>query len=248
MNPVIEQVQQQLNLYLQIEAPLSAQGETLHELRVAARQLLSLFPKEEFQRQLFKRIIQASNKIRDLDVLLLDILPKIAKEFTPQTREDLEQNLLAARALLDDEFKSFLQLDVLPELIGMNPQQMLRAQTAMAEGVEPLEQIEKHFRQLRKRLLLVDLEEEQIHKIRLKVKRLRYQMAHHYPQEPLLDTLTFVQHQLGHFHDYAQARKLIQRYASSLDTKTRTGLKKHLQSRQDAVLKKVRNTLKKETT
>ncbi|QKI89805.1 CHAD domain-containing protein [Thiomicrorhabdus xiamenensis] len=235
----------QLVVYLELENVLQEQEKTLHELRVSARKLVSLLPKDDYHREFFKRVIQASNKIRDLDVLMLQVVPGFPKDMR-DAGDQLRKELLGIRNQLDDDFKNFLQLDILPELCNLRANFTREKDSlAVSEGVEELEQIEKQFRQIRKRLLLVDLEEKQVHKIRLKVKRLRYQVAHHYRNKnKLLAELKFLQEQLGKFHDFSQAGNLIRKYAVDLDPEFLKQLRKHLQSKQNAILKKVRKSLK----
>ncbi|MBO1923026.1 CHAD domain-containing protein [Thiomicrorhabdus sp. 6S3-12] len=235
----------QLVVYLELDNALQEQEKALHELRVSARKLVSLLPKDDYHRAFFKRVIQASNKIRDLDVLMLQVVPGFPKEIRA-AGDQLKSELLEVRNQLDDDFKNFLQLDILPELRNLRANFTREKDSlAVSAGVEDLEQIEKQFRQIRKRLLLVDLEETQVHKIRLKVKRLRYQVAHHYRNKnKLLAELKFLQEQLGKFHDFSQAGNLIRKYAADLKPEFLKQLRKHLQSKQNAILKKVRKSLK----
>ncbi|MBO1926375.1 CHAD domain-containing protein [Thiomicrorhabdus sp. 6S2-11] len=232
--------------YLQSPPKLKSQAKSLHKLRQTARQIVSLLPEDGYSQQRVKRVIQASNKIRDLDVLLLELLPGFPEEYAEIVAEIKEQ-LLDVRWRLDDDFKNDLQMEMVPEIEScIGDDQVMSHMFAPTAGEalhDRLKDIKARFKKIKKQLGLLDNDSGQIHKQRLKVKRIRYQVEHYFPeQQSLLDQLKYLQKQLGEFHDYAQAEKMIGKY-TELDATQRGVVKAYLLSQQQQILSKVRKKL-----
>lgn len=243
--PVVR-VLERIELYLQLPPKLKPQAKGLHRLRQASRELLSLLPVEDYPQQRIKRVIQASNKIRDLDVLLLEVLPSFPQELESAI-EPVKEQLVEVRWEWDDTFKNDLQLEMLPEIESCIEEYAETLQsvhpTASEQQHQQLKEIEKQFKKVKKRLSLLELENKQIHKLRLKIKRMRYQVAHFFPeQDELFEALKYLQKQLGEFHDYDQAQKMIAKY-TDMQADDLEPITKHLSARQNKILSKVRKKL-----
>ncbi|WP_173270725.1 CHAD domain-containing protein [Thiosulfatimonas sediminis] len=239
------------NAYLQLPPKLKAQAKGLHKLRQTTRHLLSLLPIEGYAQARIKKVIQASNKIRDLDVLLWDVLPHLPDELRVLEAQ-VQPRLIAIRCGMDDEFKNDLQLELLPEITSclVAYPHVLQAEFSLVSQLKrpQISDLEKQFQKAKKQLVLLDIENTQVHKLRLKIKRIRYQVGHFFPEQTeFLMRLRSLQDQLGEFHDYDQADKMMCKY-SDLDELMLVKVRKFLAARQQNILAQVRRKLAAEKT
>lgn len=247
-NLAIKNLIKLIDQYLQLPPKLKRQAKGLHKMRQAAREILSLLPEEDYPQQRIKRVIQASNKIRDLDVLILELLPRLPEEFTA-TADLIKEQLLDVRWNLDDDFKNDLQLEMVPEIESCKDEYAHAMHQAQPKSIEhhqeKLKELKKQFKKVQKHLSLVDLENKQIHKLRLKIKRMRYQVAHLFAdQHELLAKLKYLQQQLGEFHDYDQAQKMMAKY-TDIDAQIMEPVFKYLRAEQQKILSRVRKKITK---
>lgn len=109
-----------------------------------------------------------------------------------------------------------------------------------------LSEIEKRLKAQLKILRAVEIEDKQVHKVRLKIKRLRYQLEHFYTeQEEALQLTTYLQDELGVFHDLCQGIKWLNKYLGE-DKEQLKSIQDLLQTRKEKNLQSVRKTLHKD--
>ncbi|MEA1989920.1 MAG: CHAD domain-containing protein [Pseudomonadota bacterium] len=230
--------------YLEIPIGNKKQVESLHTLRVTARKLVSVSAPDTYQIKLFKHIIQSSNKLRDLDVFTTEILPAFPKKLQ-SSMTSLYKGLEEFREQLDIEFKLWLEADVLLEIQDLlTDSEQIKKESSGRPDKHKLEQndIEKKLQKNIKLIQKVDIEDKHIHKARLKIKQLHYQLEHFYPQEEkLLKKCTYLQDELGHFHDLCQGIKLLKKYADLTQKENLTQYLKHLEKNKVALLHTIRS-------
>ena len=230
--------------YLDVPTGNSKQVESLHTLRVTARKLVSVSAPETYQIQLFKHIIQSSNKLRDLDVFTTEILPDFPKKLQ-SSMTSLYQYLEEFREQLDIEFKLWLEADALLEIQDLvtNSDQVKKKTVSRPDKHKlELNDIEKKLQKNIKLIKKVDIEDKHIHKVRLKIKQLHYQLEHFYPQEKkLLKKCAYLQDELGHFHDLCQGIKLLKKHQGLIQKENLTQYLKHLEKNKIALLHTLRS-------
>lgn len=219
----------------------------LHKIRVNARKLIALSPPESDSAKTLKRLIQASNALRDLDVLHSETLKNLPKDWQPKL-QPLYDILAEQRQDMDAQFRLRLQMELSEEILEL------------VEDFEPfkkeeksghqrhqlaLKEIEKRLKAQFKVLRALEVEDKQVHKVRLKIKRLRYQLEHFYPkQTKALEVTTYLQNTLGEFHDLCQGMKWLEKHAD-VKKKVREPLLELLQRRKQDLLQSVRQVLNK---
>lgn len=248
MKKSIDELSKRIERYIQLEAPDFGQAAALHKLRVSARKLVALSPPESDSAQLFKRIIQASNSLRDLDVLRDETLKKLPKKWQ-KVLEGFDDTLSELRAELDAQFKLLLQMELSQDVAQLAEQLQAMQPKAGAANERhqlPLVEIEKRLNLQLKLLKKLEIDDKQVHKVRLKIKRLRYQIEHFYPQQhEALGLMTFLQDRLGDFQDLSQGIKWLNKHAK-LDKKTLAQIESLLGEQKESILKAVRKQLNHE--
>lgn len=190
------------NLYL-AEA---AEVEHLHKLRVFMRRLISCLPEDERQDHPLRQLIKASNRLRDMDVFLTEGLPQLlphdAKlESIPKDIRPWKRPLHRAFVRALDEF---------------DPAQLPNQTTAPRdEVVEQGDALNNHHYKSEIKALVQALSHENLrpkalHKLRLRVKHLRYGIER-LPQPPqnILSHLVALQKHLGQLNDRKMWLKIL---------------------------------------
>ncbi|WP_029406620.1 CHAD domain-containing protein [Thiomicrorhabdus sp. Milos-T2] len=221
--------------------------ECLHNLRIAARKLIVVMNPEDFIGLNLKKLIQASNKIRDLDVFITEILPQFPKKWHSEFK-DLLRVLNNRRVEMNHDFKITLTEEWLSDL---NDEKILlsgeheTSQSQLKRQQMDLKEIEKRLKKALKEVKSIDIEDKHLHKIRLVSKRLRYQLMRFYPQETkLIKTTKLLQAKLGDFHDIYQAIKLLKQNESLLTPKTFKHCNTFLNDKKAQILVELRKELR----
>lgn len=246
MKSLLKKLLKKLDDYEMLEQD-AKQIEPLHKIRVTARKLVALSEPDSYSAQVLKRLIQASNALRDLDVLRSETLPKLPAKWQPKLTE-LYQQLAQQREELDAQFKLRLQMELYDEIHSLvdefEPLQQPKSDSQPRHQL-PLKEIEKRLKAQVKWLRTLDIKDQQVHKVRLKIKRLRYQLEHFYPQQiPALEMMTYLQNTLGEFQDLCQGKKWLEKHAS-LASPTLNAIQGLLEARKQTILHKVRGVLNK---
>jgi len=222
MNADYKKLNQLLTCYNRLDDDDSQLVECLHNIRIAARKLIELMDPEVFAVLSLKKLIQASNKIRDLDVFLNEILPLFPKKWHSDFNE-LYLALKTKRGEMIHDFKLILTEDWLSDSHSENDlllDNKEKKHSDLSRHKMELKEIEKRLKKLLKELKSIDIEDKHLHKIRLVSKRLHYQLARFYPQETkLIKTTKLLQKRLGNFHDLYQAIKLLKQNESLVKPK-----------------------------
>lgn len=247
MKNLIEKLLKKIDKYESLEQA-KTQVELLHKIRVNTRKLVALSPPESYSAQVLKRLIQASNALRDLDVLQNETL----KHLPDKWQKDLKpiyQELTERRLEMDAQFKLLLQMELREEIQGLMDdfEHLQKKNSSSAERHKLLlSEIEKRLKAQLKILRAVEIEDKQVHKVRLKIKRLRYQLEHFYTeQEEALQLTTYLQDELGVFHDLCQGIKWLNKYLGE-DKEQLKSIQDLLQTRKEKNLQSVRKTLHKD--
>ncbi len=244
---LIEKLLKKIDKYERLEQSKS-QVELLHKIRVNSRKLVALSPPESYSAQVLKRLIQSSNALRDLDVLQNETLKDLPEKWQKELRP-IYQYLAERRHEMDAQFKLLLQMELRDEIQGLvdDFDQLQKKSSRSAERHKlSLSEIERRLKLQLKILRAVDIEDKQVHKVRLKIKRLRYQLEHFYVnQEQALELTTYLQDELGKFQDLCQGMKWLKKYLDSDKTRLKS-IQELLQSRKDSILQSVRKTLHKD--
>lgn len=217
--------------YLQAEDNGLEAVSLLHSLRVKARQIIAILNPDDALTISIKQLIQNSNKLRDIDVFLTQTLLNTPLD-AQQTLAPLKQLLTEKRADINYDFKTLLREEWINEDINkvdLSVSEILCLETNLSRHKMEFKEIEKRLRKVVRELKLFELEDKQIHKIRLKVKRLRYQLERFYSDEnQALELTQTIQDDLGCFHDYYQALQLIDPHQNFIEDKDYQLLKKNL--------------------
>jgi len=217
--------------HLQANEPGTIAGrnpEYRHQARVALRRLRSLirvfapiFPDAPWTVLLdqVKQLARTLGEARNLDVFLGETLPRTGSGAQPGMQA-LKRRAQAARrkagraagAALADRSHALLMLDLTETLLNLlrpgDPASKPIDEFASAALARNHAKIRKRGRNMRK------LEFEDLHRLRIAVKRLRYSMEFFEPLAPkkahdALDALSELQDLLGHLNDAATAWKLL---------------------------------------
>jgi len=230
--------------YLEVPSGNKKQVESLHTLRVTARKLVSVSAPETYQIELFKHLIQSSNKLRDLDVFTTEILPAFPKKLR-SSMTSLYQGLEEFREQLDIEYKLWLEADALLEIQDLltDSEHIKQKSNGRPERNKlELNDIQKRLQKNIKLIQKVDVEDKHIHKVRLKIKQLHYQLEHFYPQEEkLIKKCAYLQDELGHFHDLCQGIKLLKKHQDLIQKENLTQYLEHLEKNKVAILNTIRS-------
>lgn len=246
MDKQIKKLLKVIERYVEIPNGDIEQIEGLHKVRVTARKLVSVSPPESYSGKLFKKVIQSSNHLRDLDVFRSEVL-KDFPEAWQESMQALYQGIEELRDELDAKFKLLLDMELREELevLSANYDQIAKKSTSDSHRHKlELIEIEKRLRKQLKILQKLDLEDKQVHKVRLKIKRLRYQLEHFYAKEErLLTVTTYLQNELGHFHDITQGIKLLKQHKELMSEEQLTRYLEHMEQTKNTLLQNVRKKL-----
>lgn len=239
-----------IDQYANAQMPAAKLHNRLHKLRIKTRKLIALSPPESYQTLLFKRVLQCSNQLRDIDVFSREILPSFPNKWQAALHP-IYIAMQDVREELDIQFKLLLSTELQAELLDLeqNFLETFKKSTADSQRQQlPFTEIEKRFKKQLTLIQMIDIEDQQLHKVRLKIKRLHYQIAYFYPQKKRwLKRCQFLQQELGAFHDTCQAIKLLKNNASKLEKKLWQSLKHFLEKRKNAQLQHLRNQLNENT-
>jgi len=248
MKANLQKLNQTLALYISLSDADSQQEKILHTSRVTARKLIVTMHPEHSLVPTLKKLIQASNKIRDLDVFIHDILPLFPKKLRAElTATKLE--LQKTRSEMNFDFKLLVNeewdFNLQPNQAS-SITQALEFDDPLNSDAMGLEDINKRLKKLIKELTLLDLEDKHLHKIRLKVKRLHYQLARFYPEESRsIDLTNQLKEALGLFHDLYQAIKLIKQNRSLIQAKAFANCTHFLEKKKAQTIKDLRKDIHK---
>jgi len=202
--------------------------EVLHDYRVAIRRTRSalVWDKKIFNRNLIARfqkdlafVGKLSNELRDLDVYLLnqdkykDMLPPVLREDLNPLFDYLTKQRAAAFRKVVSSIQSVKYKNIMQSWEEFLTQTQPEESQGPAASYPVLQlaskRITKQYRDIVKsgRRILEDSEDEKLHKLRIKCKKLRYLIqffANLYPQEKintLVKQLKKLQDMLGNFND-----------------------------------------------
>jgi len=222
MKANLENLNRALLRYLSLANDDAKQVKELHAIRVTARQLIVVMNPDDSLTLSLKKMIQSSNKIRDLDVFIHEILPLFPKKYQLDLTQ-IQQALEVVRVEMNHEFKNALILNTLPDIEQAPPLDLecvKQNDAGLQRHQMTLKHIERRLKKAVKEVKLLDLEDKQLHKIRLVIKRLHYQLVRFYPKEKKSIHLTKqMQDQLGKFHDFYQAIKILKLNKSLINPK-----------------------------
>lgn len=249
MDKAIKKLLKAIDGYVQLTCHDKESVHQLHKLRVSARKLVSLSPPQSYASQVFKRSIQQSNYLRDLDVLQTEVLVIFPKEW----RHEIQQLERGLRELREDEsvkFRLFLEMEIKAELKNLVKDYQKISKKSEGDSQRhcmSLNEIVKKLKEQLKLLKKLELEDAQVHKVRLKIKRLRYQLEHFYADESRLLSLTaMLQETLGRFHDKSQAQKILQSQKTLLSKDDLLKFTQYLDVKKQEILAQLRQALKKD--
>lgn len=223
--------------------------ETLHQLRVKSRTLMSLLPEKSALYADTKQLIKQSNKIRDLDVFLTEsilALPEETQAHLQKVTLEIQQHKLQ----LEVNYKRELLNQHLPLLTGASTEDYDRQHNDVLDSDQEDKQklsileIEKTLHKIEEKLMDPDITHKRVHKLRLKVKKIRYQVTHYYSdQSDLVDYFKYLQKWLGVFHDKDVCLEISEPYL--VDKALREEVFKVIANQQKTILTKVRKRIKK---
>jgi len=245
----LKKLSKAINHYKSLETNDKDLIEGLHKLRVTARKLVSLSPPDSESGSVFKKFIQASNHLRDLDVFRSEVLPNFPQK---QQKAITELYLVIEehREDLDAKFKLLIDMeleDELKDLLNHSALSKEKLQSSSERHRLEIKEIEKKLRIQTKLLRKIDLEDKQVHKARLKIKRLRYQLEHFYENETeFLKVTHFLQDELGQFHDLSQASKILAKHKALISPSLFPELEHFIQKSKDKLIQKIRKQLNDE--
>ncbi|BCN92444.1 hypothetical protein THMIRHAM_02290 [Thiomicrorhabdus immobilis] len=219
----------------------------LHDMRVAARKSIVVMSPEDSMTLSLKKLIQSSNKIRDLDVFLNEILPKLPKKWHAEL-DNIRQPLILKRLEMNQDFRIVLKEEWLNDLSQIenfsSDKRSLQYDSNRHQMTH--KEIEKSLKKALKELKSIELEDKHLHKIRLVIKRLHYQLERFYPDEKQLLKLTkLIQTELGEFHDFYQAVKLLKQHEALISPKTYQHGITFLKDKKSQTISNLRKALRK---
>ncbi|WP_321326615.1 CHAD domain-containing protein [Thiomicrorhabdus sp.] len=246
MKTHLEKLNHILTRYIELPDDDSKQVKVLHDLRVSARKLITLINPNETLTASLKKLIQSSNKIRDLDVFINETLPIFPKKLQADLKE-VHLTLHNTRADMNHEFKSLLSDELIGDLNQTHtPSTKQEIKADLSRHQMPLNDIDKRLKKVVRELQLLDLEDKQLHKIRLVTKRLHYQLERFYPEEKKSIALAkLIQTQLGKFHDIYQAIKLVKHNKPLLKPKTYKSCIDFLKDKKMQSIRELRKDIRK---
>ena len=240
MKPNLDNLQSALSRYLLLADEDPKQVKVLHDIRVYARKLIVVMDPDDPQTTTLKKLIQFSNKIRDIDVFTNEILPLFPKSLRANLAK-AQQVLHINRMDMNLEFKSLLSTEWLEDLTPEPTADEHAVKTTTDRHKMALSDIEKRLKKALRDLNRIDLEDKHYHKIRLLIKRLHYQLLRFYPQEkPSIALAKQLQQKLGEFHDLYQAINLLKQHKSLIKPKTYKQCKLFLKERKQHTIKTLR--------
>lgn len=223
--------------------------EVLHQLRVKSRTLLALLDKNSAAYQDIKLLIKNSNSIRDLDVFLTETfmsLPEVVREHLQEVLTQIKQQKLKLEAAYKQEFleNHLPKLNVISERDFAFKDPEFNSQSQVHSRMS-LYEIEIQLAKIESKILKPDVEHKRLHKLRLKVKKLRYQVVNFHANEiKLLSRLKYLQNKLGEFHDKDVCLQIIEPYV--FDTpELAEEVVKTINQQQQTILKKIRKKISK---
>lgn len=223
--------------------------EKLHQVRVKIRNLMSLLKKGSKSYRVLKALIKGSNRIRDMDVLLTQSiadLPKTVEEHL----HSITVQITTEKLTLESQFKQQFTEDFLDNLYNMLEHELSQAdfinnETEKSANTHPitLASIKTKLNRYEQTLLKSKLGNNALHTLRLKIKKIRYQVGHFYPdKEKLLAKLKFLQTNLGEFNDKVVCLQILNPYLSQ-HPKLQNEVTASIHQQQSKILKKIRSKL-----
>lgn len=247
MNTDFKKLNQLIARYNSLDDDDSKLVNCLHDIRITARKLIVVMNPDDSMGLSLKKLIQSSNKIRDLDVFLEEILPQFPKKWHVDFK-DICRALKIKRGEMSHDFKLILTEEWLSDsltendLLAVNKE---KTHSDLNRHKMELKEIEKRLKKVLKELKSIDIEDKHLHKIRLVSKRLHYQLARFYPQETkLIKTTKLIQEMLGDFHDLYQAIKLLKQNESLVNPKPFKHCNEFLNDKKAQTLLKLRKELR----
>ena len=248
MKANLEKLNRALLRYITMADGDAKQVKILHDIRVTARKLIVVMHPDDMLTLGLKKLIQSSNKLRDLDVFTSEILPLFPKKLHTAFK-DIKLVLQDTRVEMNHDFKSLVSsewLDDLPQTQGLSFITQQQSEANLSRHQMPLNEIEKRLKKSIRELNLLDLEDKQLHKIRLVIKRLHYQLERFYPKEKRSIALTKrMQEKLGTFHDFYQAIKLLKQHKEQIKAKAYKNAIGFLEEQKNQTIKELRKDIRK---
>lgn len=249
LDPHCHQLVSIIEQYRAIDASQIAQEdpEVLHQLRVQARTLLSLLKKESESYSMIKAIIKQSNAIRDLDVFLNESLLALPQKVQQHLAAVLDQIRLE-KDQLETQFKQQLTPDFLSRLCNALEIEFVHQKKSASSDTGhkhhiALPLIRSKLAKQQQLLLNQDIKSKKLHAIRLKIKKLRYQASHYYPEEKKLNRkLKFLQNHLGTIHDKDMCLQILNAHLLN-HTDLRTEVTTVIRQQQEQTIQKIRSKL-----
>lgn len=191
---------------------------TIHKLRIKARELLSCISKEDSFYKELKKLIKLTNEIRDIDVFLNEFLKGIPFKYLETIhKSSLEKKLNRERkSHCENLRKSFKKINFPTTLVSM----------------EKKKKLEKN--QLQKPTL--GLNQKELHQYRIYIKKRLYFYKLYYPEEKKrIKTLTKIKDHLGRINDNINGEKRLVTLAPKIEKE----LSKYIEKINKKYLKKV---------
>lgn len=228
--------------------------EILHQLRVSARSLNVMLHAHHDDFHTIKSLITNSNETRDLDVLIFEVLVSIAEEEKlSEAIQKIKDSLLLSRNHAAEDLQDWLMKeDFLQQLqqvqLDLDHDKEVETQSSKPKksiNILSLDDIQQQLQTVETALSDKSISNKDVHKQRLFIKALRYQVAHFYKDKPdLLNHLRWMQEKLGKFHDKDQALKILKNHLTIKQLKTYQKIELVLRKQQRKLLKKLRKRIK----
>lgn len=247
MKSNLTKLHKMLSLYISFSEENPKNCKILHDIRVSARKLINTTHPDKYLAISLKKLIQSSNKIRDLDVFLNDIVPMFSKKLLADLSKT-QLTLSEYRIGMNHDFKTLLSDELIHdiELASQHSVPDSEINTDLNRHQMPLTDIDKRLKKATRELHLLDLEDKQFHKIRLVIKRLHYQLERFYPEERTKIELTKrIQNKLGYFHDFYQAKKILKNNKTLIKPKTFKSCIEFLEDKKNQSIKDLRKDIQK---
>jgi len=197
----------------------SVDYDTIHDLRIKSREVISLISKKSALYTRVKKIIKLSNSIRDLDVFKYDFLESLHQHYTKALKlKTLNEAISAQR-----ESELTVLLLYLEEFIGLEQD----IQLTTHETPKPVKKPSLVF------------EKKHLHKYRIYVKTKLYIFKNRYPYEKAaIRRCNFLKDALGDINDNFNALNIIQSF--EIDTDSLTLIHKYVESENKKLFKLIK--------
>jgi len=158
--------------------------ETLHKLRVSSRKLSSVLKKKSLLAKKLKTLRKLSNEIRDLDVL--------KDEFFTSLTDSQKKKLL--KYGLDDYIKSKKDILEFEFLLFLRSIKWVKTSVKISKKTVDEKVVSNN-------LEVPSQDSDELHKFRIKVKKLRYRLEHIDDENENINLLKKMQNLSGKIHD-----------------------------------------------